>query len=99
MGGEIRSAFLSAFNLQKACYIATAGALAILVDATRIATYFAGGVTLGPTLRPDLWIFIVASLAGSALGRLAVKRIPQNSFRSVVAGFLFIAGLRLAISP
>jgi len=36
IGGAIRSAFLSAFDLPKAVFISTAGAISLLVDSTRI---------------------------------------------------------------
>ena len=50
VGGAIRGAFLSAFNLQKAVYIATAGAIGFAVDATRVTTYVLGGASLPPHL-------------------------------------------------
>src|SRR3989344_2155586 len=46
VGGAIRGAFLSAFDLPKAVYIATAGAIGIIVDSTRIIAYFTGEATL-----------------------------------------------------
>jgi uncharacterized membrane protein YfcA len=42
IGGAIRSMFLSAFDLPKEVYIATAGAIGLMVDATRIVTYLRG---------------------------------------------------------
>ena len=39
MGGAIRALFLSAFDLPKAVYLATAGAIAIAIDTPRLATY------------------------------------------------------------
>ncbi len=99
VGGEVRSTFLSAFNLHKACYIATAGAVAVAIDAARIATYIAEGVTLEQTILSGLLIYIAASLIGSALGRKIVEKVPQDRFRQMVAGFILLAGLRLAIIP
>ena len=41
-GGALRGAFLSAFNLKKEVYIATAAAIALVVDIARVPIYFAG---------------------------------------------------------
>jgi uncharacterized membrane protein YfcA len=57
------------------------------------------GIKLNPSLLWGLIIFIPASLLGSLIGRLAVKRIPQGRFRKVIMAFLLIAGLRLVLFP
>jgi hypothetical protein len=99
MGGEIRSAVLTSFNLHKACYISTAGAVATTVDSARLATYLSRGVVLGPPLLSGIIILIVASLVGSYLGKRIVDKIPQERFRMVVATFILVAGVRLAMIP
>ncbi|KKG12629.1 sulfite exporter TauE/SafE family protein [Methanosarcina sp. 2.H.T.1A.15] len=48
IGGEINAVALSAFNLEKAVYIATAGAISFMIDSTRIATYIKGDTGLDP---------------------------------------------------
>lgn len=97
IGGEVRSAFLSAFDLEKAVYIATAGAIALAIDSSRIVTYMVDGTKLSPVILSGLLVFILASFLGSVAGRKVVNRIPQEWFRTVVSGFLFIAGVRLAL--
>lgn len=46
VGGAVRGVFLSAFDLPKAVYISTAGAIALFIDSTRIVTYLINGVSL-----------------------------------------------------
>ncbi|MBI2444486.1 MAG: sulfite exporter TauE/SafE family protein [Candidatus Magasanikbacteria bacterium] len=99
IGGAIRSMFLSAFDLPKAVYLATAGAIGLLVDSTRIITYLAGGATLPKELWYGLALFIPVSYLGAQLAKKIVDRIPQNKFRLVVAVFLFAAGLKLIFWP
>ncbi|MBI4090713.1 MAG: sulfite exporter TauE/SafE family protein, partial [Candidatus Komeilibacteria bacterium] len=99
IGGAIRSMFLSAFDLPKAVYIATAGAIGILVDSTRIITYFAGGVALPQELRYGLLLFIPISFLGARVGKKVVDKIPQNKFRIVVAVFLLAIGVKLILWP
>ncbi len=99
IGGSIRSMFLAAFNLPKAIYIATAGAIGILVDSTRIITYFAGGAMLPKELWYGLLLFIPVSFAGARIAKKIVDKIPQNKFRMVVAVFLFVIGVKLILFP
>ncbi|MDP3770024.1 MAG: sulfite exporter TauE/SafE family protein [bacterium] len=99
IGGAIRSMFLSAFDLPKAVYIATAGAIGLLVDSTRIITYFAGGTTLPRELWYGLILFIPVSFLGAQVAKKVVDRIPQNKFRIVIAGFLLAIGSKLIFWP
>jgi len=99
IGGEINAVALSAFNLEKAVYIATAGAISFVIDSTRIATYIKGGIGLEPSILWGFLIFIPASLAGAMIGKRGVEKIPQEKFRNVVAVFIFLLGLKLVLFP
>ncbi len=99
VGGEINAMTLSAFNLEKAVYIATAGAIAFMIDSTRIATYIEGGTRLDPAILSGLLIFIPASLIGAMIGKKGVEKISQEKFRNVVAVFIFLFGLKLVLFP
>ena len=98
-GGAVRSAFLTAFNLPKAAYLFTNGALAFLIDATRITTYIAGGTRLDTTLWTGFLFFIPASLLGAVLAQRVVLRVPEQRFRAVIAVFIFLIGIRLLLFP
>ncbi len=99
MGGEINAVALSAFNLEKAVYIATAGAISFMIDTTRIATYITGGVRLDTVVISGFLIFIPVSLIGAVIGRKGIEKIPQEKFRNFVAVFIFIFGLKLVLFP
>jgi uncharacterized protein len=99
VGGAIRGVFLSVFDLPKEVYIATSGAIGLLVDSTRIAAYSIGGAQLERTLGWGLLAFIPASFAGAIIARHIVNRVPQRRFRMVVAVFLLVIGLKLLIRP
>lgn len=99
IGGAIRGMFLSAFNLPKAVYIATAGAIGILVDSTRIITYVTGGATLSEHLWWSLFVLIPVSFVGAQIAKRIVNRIPQKTFRTVVALFLLVVGIKLLFVP
>jgi uncharacterized membrane protein YfcA len=99
IGGEINAVALSAFNLEKAVYIATAGAISFMIDSTRIATYIEGGIKLDPAILPGFLIFIPISLIGAIIGRKGIEKIPQEKFRNFVAVFIFLFGLKLVLFP
>ncbi len=99
MGGAIRSVFLTAFDLPKAVYIATAGAIAFTIDSARLTTYIASGVRLDDVLLWGILLFIPASFLGAYLAKLIVDKIPQEQFRLVVAAFLFLVGTKLLLFP
>ena len=99
IGGAVRSAFLLAFDLPKAVYIATAAAIGLLVDSTRVITYYFGGTRMNERLWWGLLIFIPVSLAGAQIAKKIVPKIPQNKFRIVIAVFLLLIGIKLIILP
>lgn len=99
IGGEINAVVLSAFNLEKAVYVATAGAISFMIDSTRIATYIQGGARLDPVLVSGFLIFIPISLIGAMIGKKGVEKIPQEKFRNFVAIFIFLFGLELVLFP
>lgn len=99
IGGAIRGMFLSAFNLPKAVYIATAGAIGLAVDATRIITYFLGGTTLAKELLWGLPVFIAVSFLGATIAKKIVEILPQENFRKIIAVFLFAIGSKLILVP
>lgn len=99
IGGEINAVALSAFNLEKAVYVATAGAIAFMIDSTRIATYIQGGTRLDPVLVSGFLIFIPVSLIGAMIGKIGIEKIPQEKFRNFVAVFIFLFGLKLVLFP
>ena len=99
IGGVIRGAFLSAFGLPKAVYIATIGAVGLAINSTRTVTYFYQGANLTSELYWGLLLFIPASFAGAWLAKKIVNKIPEKQFRAVVAVFLLIFGLKLLFFP
>lgn len=97
VGGAIRGAFLSAFNLPKEVYISTSGAIALFIDSSRVATYWVNGVQLSPSLLWGFLLFIPASFLGAGVGKRVVDRIPQEYFRYVIACFLFLVGIKFLV--
>ena len=91
-GGALRGAFLTAFGLPKERYIATAAAIALAVDATRIPIYLREGfLPRGMYWYPAALFFL--ALGGSFIGGKVVARIPQEKFRRAVLVALLLIGI------
>jgi uncharacterized membrane protein YfcA len=86
--GGIRSAALLAFDTNKQAFVATATAVALLVDGARMPVYL---VTSGAALGPAAAVIAVTT-AGVVIGTLAggrlLRRVPEPIFRRVVAVLL-----------
>ncbi len=99
VGGAVRSAFLTAFDLPKETYIFTSAIIALCIDISRISTYLWGGTSLPHPLGIILLLCIPVSLGGTYLGKRMVDKTPQHLFRYVVGSFLAIIGVLLVLHP
>src|SRR5947199_10110425 len=93
--GGIRSAALLGFEVRKEAFVATATAIAIVVDAVRLPVYlvFQGRAVAGA------WPLVAAAtagtLAGTLMGQRALHRIPEAAFRVAVATVILALGAAL----
>ncbi|MEJ2240884.1 MAG: sulfite exporter TauE/SafE family protein [Candidatus Bathyarchaeota archaeon] len=92
-GGALRSAFLTSFNLKKSVYIATAAAIALAVDVTRIPIYFGSGF-----LEQQFYYYIpllfFLAISGSFAGNRIVTKIPQPTFRKIVQLAIILVSIK-----
>lgn len=95
-GSVVRSAFLTAFGLNKIKYMAVAAAVALSVSLTRIQVYILNGF-----LKPDFYFFIpiliMIALFGSFMGKTVVNKIQQNKFRKIVLIAIAIISINFII--
>lgn len=95
-GGALRGAFLTAFHLEKSVYIATAAAIALVVDLTRIPVY-----VLNKFLPPNQYLLLpflaVIALAGAFAGKKAVSSLHQKLFRKIVLACIALVSIQLLI--
>lgn len=99
LGGVIRAAFLTSFNLKKAVHLATIGAIALFVDSTRLVTYVLSGARLDKFIIFGFLLFIPISFCGAEIAKKIVDKIPQKKFRKVIAIFIILFALKLIIIP
>ena len=98
IGGPIRSAFLLTFGLRKATYVATQGAIEVLVGMARISIYSIQGAVLN-----NLWTVLILCIPitflGAKVGQVLIMKMPQQQFYKIVSIFLGLVGLKLIIFP
>lgn len=92
-GGALRGAFLTAFGLTKEKYIATAAAIALAVDATRIPVYFAEEFLKSQYYWYIPILFVIA-LVGSFTGKQIIKKVSQKTFRKAVLIAILLVGVK-----
>ena len=97
VGGAVRGAFLSAYDLPKETYLFTAGLIAFFVDVVRIGKYMTGGVLLDKYLTLSLLFLIPVSFGGAYLAKRIVHGVPQQYFRVLIAGLLGAVGLKFLL--
>lgn len=97
VGGAIRSLFLTTFDLNKSIFIFTSGAIGFLVDSSRLISYRQSGINLDDFGWTLLVISVILSLTAAYLAKKTVSFIPQNKFRTLVAVFLLLVGIRYLV--
>jgi uncharacterized membrane protein YfcA len=97
VGGAIRGAFLSAYNLPKETYIYTSGVIAFFIDFSRITRYLTGDIKLNNYLWKILLLLVPLSFLGAYIAKKIVNYVPQNYFRLLIATLLGIIGIKFLI--
>lgn len=92
-GGALRGAFLTGFGLPKEKYIATAAAIALAVDFTRLPVYLSEGF-LKSQYYWYIPVLLVLAFAGSFTGKQIVKRFPYKIFRKTVLVAILLVGIK-----
>ncbi len=90
--GGIRSAALLGVDLPKHAFVTTATAVALMVDAARVPVYL---WSMGSEIwQLAAWIAIATTgvVIGTLAGLQVLDRIPERSFRRVVAVILAVLG-------
>ena len=96
--GGIRAAAMLALDVRKEVFVATAVAIALVVDGARMPVY---AFSVGRPLL-DVWPIVATACGGVLLGTLAGKRllgwIPEAIFRRMVSGLLVVLGIAILVS-
>ncbi len=97
--GSIRSAALLGFHVPRDAFVATATAIALLVDAGRVPVYL-GTQWSGITQHwPPVVIGLAGVLVGTLVGARLLRRIPERIFRRIVGLLVLAIGLYMLVHP
>ena len=97
--GGIRSAALLGFGIEKESFVATATAIALMVDGARMPVYFASEAHQLASVWPYLVLGTIGVVAGTLIGQRVLIRIPEKVFRRVVAMIILLLGFVLVTDP
>ena len=91
--GGIRSAALLGFNLDGKTFVATATAIALIVDGARMPIYFFTSPEAVRRLAALIAIMTAGGTIGTLVGGRVLARIPENYFRRLVSLLIFALGI------
>lgn len=97
VGGAVRGAFLTAFDLPKEVYLFTSGIIALFIDLTRVSRYILGGTRLEQGHLIALTLSIPISFIGACIAKKFLNGLAQKFFRTFVGVFLTLLGFKLLI--
>jgi hypothetical protein len=96
--GGIRTAAMLGFSVRKESFVATATAIALMVDGARVPVYL---ITQGRDLL-GIWLVITAAaigvIAGTVIGARLLKRVPEITFRRIVSAIVLLLGAGMLFS-
>ncbi|HLJ72992.1 MAG TPA: sulfite exporter TauE/SafE family protein [Thermoanaerobaculia bacterium] len=93
--GGIRAAAMLAFDVPKEAFVATATAIALIVDGVRMPVYAISEGRALVAVWPLIAIATAGVVAGTLLGRAILGRIPEKPFRRIVAALILILGVAM----
>lgn len=96
--GGIRTAAMLGFDVPKESFVATATAIALVVDLARMPVYLA---TVGREMLAVWPLLLLATLGvviGTAVGTRMLGRVPPRVFRRVLAVVLMVLGVVMIAS-
>ena len=97
--GGIRSAAMLGMRVSKESFVATATAIALVVDLARMPVYAVvqGKEVLG--IWPVLLLAIIGVVLGTLAGERVLRKIPEPLFRRIVSLIILTLGVALFLYP
>jgi len=95
--GGIRSTTLLSFEMPKESFVATATAIALIVDAARMPVYFITQLDYITGIWPIVLIATLGTAIGTIAGQKVLERIPEPVFRTFVSTVILALGIALIL--
>ncbi|MBI3896139.1 MAG: sulfite exporter TauE/SafE family protein [Acidobacteria bacterium] len=97
--GGIRSAALLGFDVSKESFVATATAIALMVDLFRVPVYLVAQYEPILEVWPAVVIATVGAIVGTMAGKPLLKSIPEPTYRKVVSTIILALGVWMFLHP
>jgi uncharacterized membrane protein YfcA len=97
--GGIRSAALLGFDVRRDAFVATATAIALLVDVFRMPVYAATQWNAIVSACPWMLIAAAGVMLGTVIGKSILGWIPERTFRLIIAAIVFTLGVWMFVHP
>jgi len=97
--GGIRSAALLGFNVSKESFVATATAIALLVDVFRMPVYAVTQFRAIASAWPAMLLATLGVVLGTLAGKPLLKQIPEQSYRTIVSLIILALGIWMLLHP
>lgn len=97
--GGIRSAALLAFNLEKEQFIATATAVGLVVDLSRMPVYLIAEKSVLAEQIPVILVLTCGCVIGTIAGGKIFAKVPADMFRIMVSSMILLLGVVVLLSP
>lgn len=97
--GGIRSAALLGFDIEKEAFVATATAIALMVDAARMPVYFASEAHQLAHVGKYLVLGTIGVVIGTVVGQRVLTKIPEKVFRRIISLIILGLGIALVLHP
>ena len=91
--GGIRSAALLGYDVSKEAFVATATAIALLVDVFRMPVYIATEHRELASAWPSMLLACVGVVLGTLTGKPLLQRIPDKAYRTIVSAIILGLGI------
>ena len=97
--GGIRSAALLGFELKRESFVATATAIALIVDFFRMPVYAATQWKDVSSVWPVIVFATIGIVIGTIAGQPILRRIPLPVFRPIVSAIVLLLGIAMLVHP
>ena len=97
--GGIRSAALLGFNVSKESLVATATAIALLVDIFRMPVYAATQYRSLVAVWPAMLLGTIGVVVGTIAGKPVLEQIPQQGYRLLLSMLILGLGIWMLVDP
>jgi uncharacterized protein len=97
--GSIRSAALLGFHVPRDAFVATATAIALLVDVGRVPVYLGTQWSSIGQHGSQVIIALVGVVVGTLVGARLLRRIPESIFKRMVGLLVLAIGIYMLVHP